>query len=92
MESEENRYERKIQLKTRRAYRSYVREKARAAGKPAVKGLTDIQISQAVFEELYLKGRFSRRNMQEMRSLADKLNERNAGMAAKGNGCDMMSP
>ncbi len=63
----------------RRAYMEYARVRAMAGGRPAAKGLSDGQAGQALFEELYLRGRFARRNLHEMRSLVEKLRERSGG-------------
>lgn len=70
----------------RRAYREYARGRAKAGGRPAAKGLSDGQIGQALFEELYLRGRFARRNLHEMRSLVEKLRERSGGMMFRAGG------
>ncbi len=59
-----------------KAYRAYAREKARVGGKPVANGLSYEQAGQVLFEELYLRGKFARRNLHEMRFLVEKLRER----------------
>jgi hypothetical protein len=44
---------------------------------------SDGQAGRVLFEELYLRGRFARRSMHEMRSLVEKLRERSGGLSTQ---------